>query len=242
MSNNLKFWNEGSKSDSRAVKKGGAGNGNSSINSYYMFEKATELYGSCGHGWGYDVIEERSDDGKPVLTPDGLMFEKNHTIRLRLWTETKENYLEHFGHTKQLYWSNKNKYWIYDDEAPKKSLTDAIKKCLSMVGIYADVFKGMMDDIEYMQEKQVSEDIEKSENKQEEIERQIAEMREYVAEIKEFMDASTNMATLNGLIRKSDSKLVTLGKIPALFNATESARAAIAKKYNDTKEKIGGEK
>ncbi|WP_434771820.1 hypothetical protein [Pseudomonas entomophila] len=41
-----------------------------------------------------------------------------------------------------------------DGEAPKKSLTDAIKKALSMLSFSADVFLGLFDDNAYVQQRQ----------------------------------------------------------------------------------------
>ena len=57
-----------------------------------------------------------------------------------------------FGHTPYKYWSQRNSKWICDPEVSKKSLTDAIKRCLSKLGICADVFLGEMDDAQYRQE------------------------------------------------------------------------------------------
>jgi hypothetical protein len=38
-----------------------------------------------------------------------------------------------------------------DDEAPKKALTDAMTKAFSHLGVSADVFLGMFDNVKYVQ-------------------------------------------------------------------------------------------
>lgn len=71
--------------------------------------------------------------------------------------------VEHFGHTPFV---QKSVTYgaVQDMEASKKSLTDAIKKCLSMLGFNADIFLGMFDDREYVEALKIEEDIKKSDD------------------------------------------------------------------------------
>ena len=32
---------------------------------YYLIRKATEVFGPCGIGWGFTIIDERLEDGSP---------------------------------------------------------------------------------------------------------------------------------------------------------------------------------
>ena len=59
--------------------------------------------------------------------------------------------VEHFGQTTFI-GKNKNGYFT-DEEAPKKSLTDAIGKALSMLGFSADVYLGLFDDNKYVNDR-----------------------------------------------------------------------------------------
>ena len=59
--------------------------------------------------------------------------------------------VEHFGQT-TFVGKNKNGYFT-DEEAPKKSLTDAIGKALSMLGFSADVYLGLFDDNKYVNDR-----------------------------------------------------------------------------------------
>lgn len=59
--------------------------------------------------------------------------------------------VEHFGQTTFV---GKNKFGYFtDEEAPKKSLTDAIGKALSMLGFSADIYLGLFDDNKYVNDR-----------------------------------------------------------------------------------------
>lgn len=196
---NLKFWNSVSTTDkSYTQSSNNGGRRSTSINGQYMIMKATEAFGMCGIGWGYEVIEERLTDGEEVYRNNDGVFEVvgcavNHTIKLRLWFkkdgETGEVF--DFGHTPYKYWSQKNNKWICDNEVSKKSLTDAIKRCLSKLGVCADVFLGEFDNQAYQQEaaqeiikERELKAIEKEENRQKEEKELFAELLEKVKSTK----------------------------------------------------------
>ncbi|WP_163752477.1 hypothetical protein, partial [Proteus mirabilis] len=158
--NNLNIWKRVQRTDPRFTKPlEGMGFVGTSINSTYMFMRATEIFGPIGEGWGYEVLEEKFIDGKPLVEPvldernkqvatrflrdgDGSLFcEQNHSIKIRFWyiieCETRGEF-ESYGATPYRYQTN---YGIkVDGEVIKKSLTDAIKKALSMLGFSSDVF------------------------------------------------------------------------------------------------------
>lgn len=166
---NLSIWKQVQRTDPRFTKPlEGAGFQGTSINSNYMFMRATEIFGPIGEGWGYEVVEEKFLDGKPLTEPvmennkqvalrylrdaDGSLFcEQNHSIKIQFWYRSKVGkccYFESYGATPYRY---QTQYGIkVDSEVIKKSLTDAIKKALSMLGFSSDVFMGMHDNPEYL--------------------------------------------------------------------------------------------
>ncbi|KJF79302.1 hypothetical protein UA45_00325 [Morganella morganii] len=166
---NLSIWKQVQRTDPRFTKPlEGAGFQGTSINSNYMFMRATEIFGPIGEGWGYEVVEEKFLDGKPLTEPvmennkqvalrylrdaDGSLFcEQNHSIKIQFWYRSKDGkccYFESYGATPYRY---QTQYGIkVDAEVIKKSLTDAIKKALSMLGFSSDVFMGMHDNPEYL--------------------------------------------------------------------------------------------
>lgn len=167
---NLALWKSLEKTDPTFTKSYSAGGtSGTSITGAYFVMRATEAFGPVGKGWGYEVEEERRDQGFPIgVEGDGVtpIYMLTHTIKLKLWVKIDDERCEvsHYGHTPYLYKSRKGDY-ILDQEAPKKSLTDAIKKCLSMFGIGGDIFLGMFDDARYVEEVREDFEIEKSDDK-----------------------------------------------------------------------------
>ncbi|HCR4016166.1 TPA: hypothetical protein OOF36_000368 [Morganella morganii] len=166
---NLSIWKQVQRTDPRFTKPlEGVGYTGTSINSNYMIMRATEIFGPIGDGWGYEVVEEKFLDGKPLTEPvmennkqvalrylrnaDGALYcEQNHSIKIKFWYMTKSGKkaeFESYGATPYRY---QTQYGMkVDGEVLKKSLTDAIKKALSMLGFSSDVYMGMHDNPEYL--------------------------------------------------------------------------------------------
>ncbi|WP_213900934.1 hypothetical protein [Raoultella planticola] len=173
---NLALWKRVFKTDERFTKAFTQNGGGTSINGTYLTMMATREFGMKGIGWGVDIIEERFDTGAPItrkpqgsennqaweVIPDGnggLLTEKHHVIKIRLWYLVNgvrgEEYA--YGSTPYIYGS---KYGpICDGEAAKKSLTDATKKALSGLGFSGDIFMGLYDNPEYRQKNKAEFDL-----------------------------------------------------------------------------------
>ena len=198
MSNdNLKLWNSLQKTDPLYVSDKDK-KGLSSINTQYFFLRATEAFGVCGIGWGYEIEEERLDDGVEVFNDkkESLGFTKNHTIKLRLWFKVhgEKGEVISFGHTPYIY---KSKWGMtVDDEAPKKSLSDSIKKALSMIGVAADVYLKHFDNQGYRQEVHNEIAMKNAEDKDAEAVKQAREHDEW--KLKE-LEAYKNLNSENAL-------------------------------------------
>lgn len=186
MSTNMQIWEKVSTTDTRYTKAAEVGGQKiTSLNGTAMIMKATEVFGPVGIGFGWTVMEERFDEGSEMASGEGdkrlvLGRELNHTIKIRFWFELdgKRGEIEQYGCTRYLY---KSKFGTTTDgEAPKKSLTDAIKKALSMLGFSADVFLGMFDDVNYRQQLEADQAIEQAEDRQAEIERQQQERLDFI--------------------------------------------------------------
>jgi hypothetical protein len=177
------FWKEYSKTNTAYVKKPTAGlNGLTAIDAYYMFQRATEAFGMCGSGWGYDIQSEEYREGGPILNKDKtetIDHECNHILKVRLWymIDGKRCEIEHFGVTK---YKSQNRYGVVaDEEAPKKSLTDAIKKCLSMLGFCAEVYQGKFDDEYYKQSADARSQAEESDERDELVQSEVDSITEW---------------------------------------------------------------
>lgn len=217
--NNLNIWKRVQRTDPRFTKPlEGMGFVGTSINSTYMFMRATEIFGPIGEGWGYEVLEEKFIDGKPLVEPvldernkqvatrflrdgDGALFcEQNHSIKIRFWyiieCETRGEF-ESYGATPYRYQTN---YGIkVDGETIKKSLTDAIKKALSMLGFSSDVFMGMHDNPEYLASNKLEFEIKNASEKAEDITRIRKELDEKFTKHTEVMRSAVTENELRGI-------------------------------------------
>lgn len=127
---------------------------------YYLIQKATETFGPCGIGWGYKVVDHGFNEYvyNDVL-PNGNTVERkkiNHWALVEFWYKwggEKSEGIQQFGGTQAAYISSKNKA-EFDEDVTKKSVTDALIKCMSCIGFAGDIFSGRWDDSKYHQEQQ----------------------------------------------------------------------------------------
>ena len=145
MNTNMKLWNSVCVTDPSAVKEitGKQYSGNSP-KPYWLVQRATEVFGPCGTGWGMEVVSERFER----LTESDVL----HVALVRVWYRldgAEKSCIEQMGQTKAVYMSKKG--IIVDEDAPKKSVTDAMVKCLSYLGFAGDIFSGRWDDSRYVE-------------------------------------------------------------------------------------------
>lgn len=156
MESNTSLWEKVEKTDPNFTKEftGVGGFSGTAICSAYLAKKATEVFGPCGIGWGFDLEDEKYVSGYPL----GFDAEGNsigttvvHVVRIKLWylLDGKRGEVTQFGQT-TFVGRNKNGLF-HDEDAPKKSITDAISKCLSLLGFSADVHLGKYDDNKYVE-------------------------------------------------------------------------------------------
>lgn len=205
MTTNMQIWDKVSTTDTRYTKAAEVGGQKiTSLNGTAMIMKATEVFGPVGIGFGWTIVEERFDEGSEMVSGEGdkrlvLGRELNHTIKIRFWFDLdgKRGEIEQYGCTRYLY---KSKYGTTTDgEAPKKSLTDAIKKSLSMLGFSADVFLGMFDDQTYVEQLKEEQAIEQAVDKDAEILRQKQERLEWLNSAVETIGKAVTAHELNML-------------------------------------------
>lgn len=143
---NKALWERVCVTDPAAVKPitGKQYNGNSP-KPFWIVERLTDEFGPCGIGWGFSIVNERFERFSDT---DSL-----HVAVVRFWyvIDGKRGELEQIGQTKGSYLSNGGKF-IVDEDAPKKSVTDALVKCASYLGFAGDIFSGRWDDSKYVAE------------------------------------------------------------------------------------------
>jgi hypothetical protein len=160
---NMALWKRLFKTDPTQTKsftKGGGFSG-TAIKPYWAIMRATEEFGPVGVGWGWDVIEDRvetAQDGSSIwFSKVAVWYMRDGERRIAG---------PQWGATELVVWRKKGKpdaYLFMDEEAAKKSVTDALTKCLSYLGLGGDVHMGMFDDMKYVNERREEEREERRE-------------------------------------------------------------------------------
>lgn len=150
MTDKMNIWDNVCKTDPDATKQFNRGGGfkGTATNPTYLAKKATEMFGPYGDGWGMDLISSNFQEGH-ILDDAG----NRAVVHIELWClwymrEDKRCEVTHYGQT-DFVGKNKNGAFT-DEEAPKKTKTDAMTKCLAMLGFSADIHEGRYDDSKYV--------------------------------------------------------------------------------------------
>lgn len=170
--NNMAIWEALAPVDRKFVKKiTGKSYKGDSPNPTYVIQKLTEQFGPIGHKWGFDVVSEKIHLGAPHVIEverhvryevregndnpvpversmrSEIVREEYHQCNVRFWflrDDGTEGSFTAIGGTPKLYMTNSGK-WLHDEDAAKKSLTDAYTKGASWLGACADIFLGLYD-------------------------------------------------------------------------------------------------
>lgn len=145
MTDNLAIWERFADIDPKFTKPiTGRDYGGTSPNPQYVIRCLTELFGPVGKGFGWNIAaEDFKEMGGTYL----------HWCRIRFWWKDEDGVhsVEEYGQTKAAYVTSKGTMRV-DEDAPKKSLTDAIIKGASHIGVAANIFLGRWDDQKYVAE------------------------------------------------------------------------------------------
>ena len=134
--NNMKIWDQVCQTDPKYTRKVNQRGGFTAIGAQSQVQKATEIFGAMGTGWG--IEEERIARWRE----EGLVV-----YQATLWylsNDKSEQYIPIHSAIKY------NVSGRVDDDFFKKVATDALTKGLSKLGFNADVFLGMYDDNKYV--------------------------------------------------------------------------------------------
>lgn len=110
---------------------------------HWLAYRCTEVFGPCGQGWGIIV----KDQGFEVLDQEN----KLHWCIVQVWyiQNGQRCTVEHMGATKAMYRTSEKDNQLgkmkYDEDAPKKSVTDAFVKAISLIGFSGDILSGLWD-------------------------------------------------------------------------------------------------
>jgi hypothetical protein len=144
---NKALWQEAFMTDPKAVKPitGKTYSGNSP-KPYWLIERATDMFGPIGIGWGVNVKSERFER----MGEHDVLHVAVVSVWY-VWNGQRSETFDQMGGTKAAYKTSKGALLV-DEDAGKKSVTDGMVKCLSMIGFAGDIFSGRWDDSKYVAE------------------------------------------------------------------------------------------
>jgi len=236
---NTRIWEQVQQTDpqyTKAFSRAGGFRG-TGINAAYMAKRATEVYGPIGLGWGVDVVKESYLDGAIIDSESGQRT-IIHTLQIELWyiDNGQRGAVTHFGQTPFVYKDSKG--IKTDEEAPKKSLTDATNKALSMLGFSADIWLGLWDDAEYVEKATDAALMEKADDKDAEALRQEEKYKVWRAEHIEILKTAVSAGELRTVYNMMERKARSIGD-HKLVEALPSIRE---KRVEEIKQKAAGAK
>lgn len=138
---NMKIWDQVCTSDPEHLKPVSFGARSfTAIDPQSQIQKATEVFGPVGEGWGWDATMHyiHTDDGQIIALADVI-----------LWHGDRANSFGPFPGCRKFYATTKSGAKNINEEAPKMAVTDGLTKGLSHLGFNADVFLGKMDGNKY---------------------------------------------------------------------------------------------
>lgn len=140
----LEIWNKVSTTNPNHTKEVGQRGGFTAIDAMYNIQRATEVFGPVGRGWGYRVKNQTLQFGKEKEQALAI-------VDLAFWhaDPNEPEKLYNFGPIRTVNVLIDAKGRI-DEDAFKKALTDGLTKALSHLGFSADVFLGKFDDDRYV--------------------------------------------------------------------------------------------
>lgn len=205
---NLRIWDQFADIDPQFTKPiTGKPYKGTSPNPHYVIRCLTEMFGPVGQGFGWDVEAEGFQPmGEELL----------HWCRIRFWHGDGRGFSA-YGQTKAIMKTRSGH--MTDEDAPKKSLTDAITKAAAQVGVGANIFLGRWDDSKYVAS--VDADFRAAEKKAEPF-----DAKEAYSKFKAAIQSRDTIAKLESMWGNENNKAVY-----ALFS--DDDKAALSREYDD---------
>ena len=123
--------------------------GKSDINPQYRYEAMTKEFGVCGIGWKYEIVKtwtQAMNDGQMMLF-----------VEVSLYIKDGEKWSDPIPAIGGDFVLEKDKNGLHgNDEAYKMATTDALGVAMKMLGVAADVYRGLANDTKYGREKQAA--------------------------------------------------------------------------------------
>jgi hypothetical protein len=137
--NNTRIWDEVCMVPAGAQKKinGGRLKGMTDISPIWRYRKMTELFGACGIGWRYKIVNmwtQQSGEQVSCFVQIDLQYKEGE-----IWSDPVP------GIGGSMLVAKEKAGYHFSDEAYKMALTDSLGTAMKMIGVAADVYAGQTD-------------------------------------------------------------------------------------------------
>ena len=192
---NLCLWNKVKTPETKYTKKVSMRGGYTATSPQYLIMQATEHLGSYGSGFG--------------LSTSNFDYSLLNEFRLAIHTATFFYILDgvrnEFPITNTVEVVSKNGH--VDTDYAKKVETNTLCKALSKIGFAADVYMGMFDDGNYLQEVESEQAIKNASDKDSERAKQAQELSDEFDKVIGQINNARSMSELEGLYKSLARKL-----------------------------------
>lgn len=140
--NNKEIWDRCKRPPETALKKieSGTLKGMTDINPQWRYEIMTEMFGTCGYGWGYTIDKLWTEQADNELLCFALVT---------VWYDSKDQTIQGCGGSKLIEYFSQKQYSRNSDEGFKMAITDALSTALKMLGVGADIYARKWDGSKY---------------------------------------------------------------------------------------------
>lgn len=141
---NLEIWNKLNRPPKDALKqiRGGRLKGMTDINPQWRYQMMTEHFGPCGVGWKYEIVRtwaETASDGQIAAS-----------VEIKLYVAHDGKWCDPIpGIGGSMMVAKESAGLHSSDEAYKMATTDALSVAMKMLGVAADIYKGLWDGSKY---------------------------------------------------------------------------------------------
>jgi hypothetical protein len=139
MADNMKIYEALATPPNDAVKTIGAGKlkGFSDINPQWRYEALTNLFGPCGTGWKYTIDSWHTQE---VSTGETMVF-----VQVSLYIKDGDKWSEPIPAFGGDFLVKQDRNGIHgNDEGFKMAITDALGTACKMIGVAADIYRGLI--------------------------------------------------------------------------------------------------
>lgn len=133
---NLSVYERARQAPASALKKilGGRLKGMSDINPMFRIKRITEIFGPCGFGWKYEIVNQKFEtQGQEVKC----------FMQINLYVKMDDKWSEPIPGVGGSDFVSREKNGLFvNDECEKMALTDALSVAMKALGVAADVYWG----------------------------------------------------------------------------------------------------